>query len=414
MLGHVSATTAHIWVQATGAAKASARVSEHADLSGARMVNGPALTEETAFAGVIEIPDLKPGTQYFYRVDLNGEAALARPWPGFVTAPPDGAHGKLRFAFGSCVGKEPWLDAATWADLEARTTQNAATPLDLVLLLGDNHYANTTEPAKQRAAFIAHRSNAGFRTLFAHTPLYSIWDDHDFGPDNSDGTEPGKDDSLRTFKQFFANPAYGEPENNGVYFRFTRGDVDFFMLDVRYHRTPNKAPDGPDKTMLGAKQLAWLKRELLASKATIKVLGAGGEWQAHGTDDSWKSFLGERDDLFAFLAANEIKNVLLLSGDRHFTAAYQVEGRFIEVTSGPLGSPNATGQITPEAFALHDHGKMYCIYDLDTAQTPPAVALEFYEAGVGLLEKRAFTWEEVTGAAKIKPNLPAPKPPAKP
>ena len=403
MLGHISATSARIWVKATGAAKPGVRVSERADLSDARIINGPALTEDSAFTGVIDIPDLKPATPYFYRIDLDGDAALARPWPSFVTAPRDGAKGKLRFAFGSCVGKEPWLDAATWADLDTRTS------VEFVLLLGDNHYANSTQPRMQRAAFIAHRNNAGFRALFSHTPLYAIWDDHDFGPNDSDGTLAGKDDSLRTFKQFLANPAYGEPDNNGVYFKFTRWDVDFFMLDDRYHRSPNKMSDGPDKTMLGAKQLAWLKRELLASKATIKVLGVGGEWQAHGTDDSWKGFLRERNDLFAFLAEHDMKNVLLLSGDRHFSAGYQVEGRFIEITSGPLGSPNAPAQITPETFALHDHGKMYCVYDIDTATTPPAVTIEFYETGVGLVERRAFTWEEITGAAKIAPHLPVQK-----
>ena len=400
MLGHVTSGDARIWIKATGAAKWSVRFGEQADFATAREIEGAALAEASAFTGVALLSELKPGTRYFYSVLLDGQPAISRPWPSFITAPPDGAKGRVRFAFGSCVGKEPWLDAAMWADVDART------PVDLVLLLGDNHYANTPEAAKQRAALIAHRDNAGFRSLFQRTPMYAIWDDHDFGVNDSDGTQKDKEMSLRTFKEFFANPAYGETDNPGVYFKFTRGDIDFFMLDDRYHRSPNKAPDDETKTMLGAKQLAWLKRELVASKAAIKVLAAGGEWQANGSDDSWRSFKRERKDILDLLAEREIKNVLLLSGDRHFTAGHQVDERFIEICSGPIGSPNAPAKVVPGMFSLHDHGKMICVFDIDTTGAQPAIALEIYEAGVGLVEKRAFTWEEATGVTKI-PSLPA-------
>lgn len=400
MLGHVSASDARIWGKATGATKWSVRVSEHADLADARTIEGPALAEAAAFTGVALLADLQPATRYFYSVLLAGQPATSRPWPSFTTAPADGAKGRVRFAFGSCVGKEPWLDAAMWADLDART------PVDLVLLLGDNHYANTPEPEKQRAAFIAHRDNAGFRSLFQRTPMYAVWDDHDFGVNDSDGTQKDKERSLRTFKEFFANPAFGEAENPGVYFKLTRGDIDFFMLDDRYHRSPNKAANDENKTMLGAKQLMWLKRELLASKATVKVIGAGGEWQVNGSDDSWRSFQRERKEIFDLLAEHGMKNVLLLSGDRHFTAGYQLPEGFLEICSGPIGSPNAPAKVAPGQFSLHDHGKMICLFDIDTTGAQPAVALEIYEAGVGLVEQRAFTWDEVTGAAKIAP-LPA-------
>lgn len=168
MLGHLGPNEARIWIKATGAAKLAVRVSESADMAEARVIAGPELKAASAFTGVVTVAELKAHTPYFYSVLLDGQPALARPWPSFTTAPADGAQGRLRFAFGSCVGKEPWLDAATWADLEARTA------VDLVLLLGDNHYANTTDPAKQRAAFVAHRTNPGFRALFAHTPLYGI------------------------------------------------------------------------------------------------------------------------------------------------------------------------------------------------------------------------------------------------
>ncbi len=406
MLGHVGPNEARIWVKATGGARVAVRVSESADLAGAREVAGPELQPETFFTATVVVPGLKAGTRYFYTVLLDGQPALARPWPAFTTAPADGARGKLRFAFGSCAG-EPWMPAATWAELEA------GTPVDLVLSLGDNHYADTTDPAKQHAAFVAHRGNAGFRALFQRTPLYAIWDDHDFGKNDGDGTLPGKEDSLRTFTQFFANPGAGEPDNPGIYFKFTRGDVDFFLLDNRYHRSPVKARDDGTKTQLGAKQLAWLKRELVASKATLKIIACGGEWQTHGIGDSWKSYAREEQEIFDHLAAHGIRNVLLLSGDRHFAAGYHVRKRFIEVTSGPLGSGRGSNHPTPEMFTYYSGGKYFCIYDIDTAATPPAVTLEIRQTGVGLLEKRAFTWEQVTGGAPIESRMPGAKAGAK-
>ena len=99
---------------------------------------------------------------------------------------------------------------------------------------------------------------------------------------------------------------------------------------------------------------------------------------------------------------------------RSFTAAYHVRGRFIEVTSGPLGSPGAKSKSVPEMFAYHDDGKFFCIYEIDTAAEPPAVTLEMWQTGAGLVEKRAFTWEQVTAGAKIEPHLPPAKSEPKP
>ncbi len=399
MLGNVSSTQAMIWGRASGPAQLAVRVGPRDDLTNARQVNGPKLVAESGFMGTTTVAGLEPSRRYYYCLLLDGQPAMLPPYPSFTTPPPEGTPGHLRFAFVSCVGYHGYDAAPSYADMASRTN------LDLVLMLGDNHYANTTDPVKQRAYYADQRRQAGWRELAAHTPIYAVWDDHDFGPDNSDSTLKGKARSLQTFKEHWANPAYGETNNPGVYFKFTRDNVEFFMLDDRYHRSPNKVKDGPNKTMLGAEQVAWLKRELLASTAPIKVLAAGGEWESHGTDDSWASFARERDDIFQFIRDHNIKGVLLISGDRHFTGAYQVQGRWIEVTSGPLGSSNAKTKNLPEMFLnLSDSkAKYYCIYDLDTRPAKPAVTLEVYRVGEGLVTRRAFTWAEVLGEKKIPP-----------
>ena len=39
------------------------------------------------------------------------------------------------------------------------------------------------------------------------TPTLGIWDDHDFGPNNSDRTAEGRMESLATFQSMWANPS---------------------------------------------------------------------------------------------------------------------------------------------------------------------------------------------------------------
>ena len=406
MVGHTTSTNTRIWADASGPARLSVRIGLKEDLSDSREVKGPRLEVASAFMGQIQIDGLSAQQRYFYSILLNGRPAMNRPYPSVMTAPPEGTPGRVRFAFVSCVGYFGYDSAASWADMAMRTN------FDLLLMLGDNHYANSPEPDKQRVAFFDQRRSGGYRDLSSRTPTYAIWDDHDFGPDNSDGTLPGKERALKTFQEHWANPSYGEALNPGVYFKLSRGAIDFFMLDDRFHRSPNRATNLAEKTMLGAAQLAWLKRELLASQAPVKILAAGGEWESHGTDDSWTSFQRERDDIFKFIEDHAISGVILISGDRHFTAAYQVQGKWIEVTTGPVGSQNSDSKNLPEMFLNcgATKNKMYTVFDIDTGSSPPAVTLEVYRVGEGRIERRPFTWDEILGRTKVKP---LPSPPAK-
>ena len=401
MLGHVGPTEMRLWLHATGPCVPTVRLGERDDLLDARAISGAALNAATDFSGTLTVTNLKPATRYFYTVLLNDQPALHRPNASFTTAPLPGTPGRVRVAFVSCAGHFGFESAATWGDLASRTN------FDILLMLGDNHYGDSTHLHRQRQAYYSHRRPAGFQEISRRTPVYGIWDDHDFAGNDSDGTAPGKENSLQVFKEVWANPAFGQPDDPGVYFKFTHGDIDFFMLDGRYHRSPNKAKDDGTKTMLGAAQLAWLKRELLASKARVKFLCSGGEWQNTGHADSWGSFQREREDIFRFIEQHGIQGVLLLSGDRHFTAGYQIHSRFIEVTSGPIGSIiSAPGHLN-ENFFKQTEGKLYCIYDVDTTGRDPGASLEVYRTGHGLVERRGFSWDEINGKKRLK-LLPAP------
>jgi alkaline phosphatase D len=397
LLGDVTATGAKVWLKASGPGLLSVAVGKEENLSDRAGFKAPKLEASSFFSAPVLIRDLEPMTRYFYAVLIDGELVTPRPYPSFTTAPREGASGHQRFAFVSCVGNNGFDSAATWADMATRTN------FDLLLMLGDNHYGNTTEPAKHFEMFGVQRRLSGYAEISRRVPQYAIWDNHDYGPEPADKRAPGKAESLRAFKMLWPNPSFGEADNPGVYFKFSRGDIDFFMLDDRYHRDPNNAPEDGTKSYLGEKQLAWLKRELLASKGTVKVLAVGGEWQTHGQAASWASFLRERDDLFKFIEDNRITGILLLSGDRHFTAAYQVAGKFIEVTSGPVGSKTVDPRPTPEMWWNGGRtGRFYCIFDVNTGSGKPRLTLEVYRAGDGLAFRRELTWEEVLGETRLK------------
>ncbi|MEA3212543.1 MAG: alkaline phosphatase [Chthoniobacter sp.] len=410
-LGHVGPTEARLWIRATAAVPWKILLFP-TDIPGQmREITGPALNDDSAYLAIALIAGLDPQTRYTYQVLLDGREQLSRPLPNFLTAPPLGQSGRLRVVFGSCVGPTVAAAAPCWAELAERRLMNPDEGgFDLLLMLGDNHYANTTNLEKQRVYYTAHRLSAGWRDLTARTPVYAIWDDHDFGPNNSDGTEPGKENSLRAFREFWANPACGEPDNPGCYFTFTRGQVQFFMVDGRYYRTPNVAPDGPEKTMLGAKQLDWLKRELLSSKAAVKLVAMGSEWESFGSEDSWAVFRHERDPFLRWIDEEKIEGVAFLSGDRHFSSGYHVLGRFLELSGGPFGSANAKLRPNAERFTGFDQGRLWGVLDIDTSGAQPTVAFEFWQAGGGRLERRELTWDQLHGREKVtlSPSLQLP------
>ncbi|CAN5338290.1 alkaline phosphatase D family protein [soil metagenome] len=399
MLGHVTGSEAHFWIKASGEATVGIRLSTTSDLEDYPLADEVKLEEASDFMATVKVTGLEPATRYQYQITLDGEPEGGPA--AFSTAPAEGEDGRVRIAFTSCIGREGALATAGWAEM----AENA--DADLVLLLGDNHYADTTAREGQSAAYLDHRSVPGFRDLAPRVPIYAIWDDHDYGPNDSDGTADGKETSLATFQDFWANPSYGEPTNPGIYYHFQRSGIDFFMLDVRYHRSPNSAPDDDEKTVLGARQLEWLKDGLRASEAKIKIVASGSEWQMHGHRDSWTSFGRERAEILDFMRDEGVTGVLLISGDRHFTGGYQIRGEVIEVTSGPLGAQNYPTKNLPEMFLNQGEGKMFSVFEIDTAPELPKVQLEIHRAGAGIVERRDLTWPQILGEEKLE-YLPVP------
>jgi alkaline phosphatase D len=90
-----------------------------------------------------------------------------------------------------------------------------------------------------------------------------------------------------------------------------------------------------------------------------------------------------------------------LSGDRHFSSAYHVLERFVELSSGPFGSTNARLRYNKERFSGYDEGSLWMILDIDTSGAQPEVAYELWLGGGGLLERRELSWDQLHGRQPI-------------
>ncbi len=345
MVGDTGPRHLTIWGRANGPYPLSVEYS--ADRDFARPQRSVAVPTTTAgdFAAVVRIEGLEPGTRYWYRVLVDGIVDRYKPVPFAARTTPAGPA-DVRVAFGSCARIA--RDAVQRIfDVVVRESP------DLFLWLGDNVYADSEAPEAIADEYRRQREVHSLQPLIRSVPQLAIWDDHDFGYNNSDGTSPYKDASLATFRNYWANPSYGLPEAPGVFFAKQFGGIDFFMLDGRYYRSPNDAPDGPGKHFLGPAQGAWLREQLRASRAPFKMLVCGSGWSmADGPEgDTWAAFRTERDALFDFIRDEKIGGVVCLSGDSHVgelnCIPWSARGGYdiYDLVSSPLAQSPATSWV---------------------------------------------------------------------
>lgn len=314
MPGAVGQRDLQLWMRASGRYSVQVQYSRQPDMAGAQLSSPVEAGPDDDFVARINLGDLEPGSTYYYRPWVDGKPAKYLdnvPPFQFSTAPAGSA--RFRLAFGSCARWQEYPHQPIWGALSRWNP-------DLFFWLGDNIYADTVEPGIMSDLYKMQRAVPEYQAFGSRVPQLAIWDDHDYGLNNSASDNPMREQSLALFKRYWANPAYGTAQSPGVYFQYHYGGVDFFFLDNRYYRDPNDSPDGPGKSHLGAAQLAWLKSGLKASTAPFKVLISGGGWshnpEAFG-EDNWTSYRHERDSLFNFIRDEDIGGVMLMSGDIH-------------------------------------------------------------------------------------------------
>lgn len=354
---------AKLWVQASGPAKA---VIEYWDTKEPKKVMRTiaiALRQDEDYIAHFNIDALEPGRRYGYRVRFDGKEQKVGQSLTFQTQTlwqwrTDAPDWKL--AFGTCA----YTNEVAY-DRPGRPYGGAAEAMqiydsiamqkpDVMLWGGDYLYHREVDQDSEtglRYRWKHDRSIPQVQNLLRTGHHFAIWDDHEYGPNDSNSSYPLKGESLKLFKRHFANPSYGLPETPGVFGNFIFNDAEIFLTDNRYYRDSDKLI-ADDKSMLGAAQLRWLKNALLSSVSPVKIIVVGNQvTNAVNPWEGWDKFPKERADFLKFLIDQKINGVIFFSGDRHFTELLKTEraGTYplYELTCSPLTSGTPSG-LDPE------------------------------------------------------------------
>lgn len=240
MVGATAMRQVKIWVQSTSQANA---VIEYWALANPRKIfltRPTKLADTTDFAGTIVIANLAPGRQYGYRVRLNGRIQHVPEQLTFRTQAlwqwrTDAPNWKL--AFGSCVfGNEPLYDrpgrpyGGAPSDLRIYSEMQKQQP-DLTLWGGDYLYYREVDEDSATGLRYRWRYARGVpehQAILRTGAHIAIWDDHEYGPNDSNSSYTLKADALALFKQYFPNNSHGLPETPGIFGNYRFNDAEFF------------------------------------------------------------------------------------------------------------------------------------------------------------------------------------------
>jgi len=313
--GAVTPTSARIHARVpTETARIALAVTDNGDWADATIHEGRRAATNPA---VLQVPlrGLTPDTRYRYapRVDGRIDTARSGRFRTFAEGP-----FSFRVAMGGCAetgSRHPVFGAI-----------RRSNP-DLFLHLGDMHYEDiaVSRPGPFRRAYHRVHASPAQAALYRSTALAYVWDDHDYGPNNSSRRAPGQATAQRVYREYVPHyPLVRDDTTAPIYQAFTVGRVRFLLTDLRSARTINQAPDSL-KTMMGDRQKRWFKRQLrrardrypvIAWVSTVPWIGPEGS-----SEDHWGGFAHERRELATYIDSIGVADQLVvLSGDAHMVA----------------------------------------------------------------------------------------------
>jgi alkaline phosphatase D len=177
-------------------------------------------------------------------------------------------------------------------------------------------FSKTVAMARQRwNRMFAYTWNRDFHSQVSS---YFMKDDHDTLKNDC---WPGQSYGEITWEEGLALFKEQTPQGKLPYRNFRWGkDLEIWLMEGRDYRSPNNMDDGPEKTILGKEQKAWLKKTLQASDATFKLAVfpspiVGPDKRGKNDNHSNPGFTHEGDELRTFLSS--IPNTFVVCGDRH-------------------------------------------------------------------------------------------------
>ena len=331
-------------------------------------------TEAHDFIVRTPLTGLKPQTRYHYRAHFGKDEKNTRPGtPGqFITLGTAETQDTASFIVGSCQNYAFFMNGpngkgSTATDEDRRLGYPAYAAMlklkpDFFVGTGDIVYYD--HPAKTAAQVLPelrrkwHEQARLPRLIefFSQTPVYWSKDDHDFRFNDADldgGKLPAPATGIEIFREQM--PIYPAEDQTSPTFRTHRINqhLQIWLTEGRDFRSPNRMEDGPEKSIWGVEQRAWLKRTLKESRATWKVLISPTPMV--GPDDAKKKdnhanlggFRHEADAFFAWLKAEKISGFMTVCGDRHWQYHSIHPSGVEEFACGALNDENSRLGVKP-------------------------------------------------------------------
>lgn len=356
MAGHTTAETAKVWLLVKNTSTISVSIVEKNSGKQIQMLSSCAdscLCYKTQFPVTFSFSGLSPSTEYTLRILLDGSEVENNF--SLKTLSADKSR-DFSFLLGSCSMIFPkflWPFFPKNKDLIfEHMAQQSET--DFMLWLGDNTYFRPRNHKSLNGMYkrqFIERRRKRINSFLQKKPQYAIWDDHDFGPNDSDSRFKGKNNSLKIHESFWPNPSCGTESTKGIFSHFRHYDAEFILTDNRYYRTQ---PEDTNATLLGEAQIVWMLDILKSSDATFKFIVTGSQvLNEKNLNESYSHYPKERQRIFDFIRENNITGVIFLTGDRHHSELLKMDQPgsypFYDFTCSPLSGFSRPTRKTHEA-----------------------------------------------------------------
>ncbi|HUG18354.1 MAG TPA: alkaline phosphatase D family protein [Planctomycetaceae bacterium] len=329
-------------------------IATNKDLNEPSIVPWEEVHDEVDYVKQFALTGLEPGTKYYFRVEaapLDEEQATATVESSFTTP---SEHDRWQdVSFGVITGM-------MYQDLDHEDGFRifpAMQELDIDFLVptGDTVYYDNELPRARTVAMARyhwHRMYSLPRLIEFHNQIPTYWekDDHDTLSDDAWPTLRPKmmlpltwDDGLEIFRE---QVPMGENTHRTI--RWGEG-LQIWLVEGRDFRSPNNAPDGPEKTIWGVEQREWLMKSILESDATFKVLVSptpivGPDRKGKKDNHSNEVFAFEGNLFRDWTREHKLNNLFVCCGDRHWQYhSVDPQTGLHEFSCGPASDEHAGG-----------------------------------------------------------------------
>jgi alkaline phosphatase D len=301
----------------------------------------------TDFCHQSKIENLSPATTYEFRA--YGEAVNDQSYTSgsFTTAPKSDLPAPITFTVSTCQEFELRDDP----DNGHRIYRSMlGLKPDFFIQTGDTLYYDRKEPLAKNMTLARYQWGRMYslpfqREFHRNIPSYWMHDDHDLLKNDC---WAGQIYGDLTWKQGLQIWHEQIPQSDKPYRTFRWGkELQIWLPEGREYRSPNNMRDGPEKSILGKEQWAWLEETMKASDATFKlyisatpVVGPdrGGKNDNHANE----GFHHEGERLRKFL--NAVPGCFVVNGDRHWQYhSVDPETGLNEFGCGPASDAHAQG-----------------------------------------------------------------------